>query len=81
MNVLDHAHRVGVEPQGPERAWYVVPEEAVIGEGPRQPRRVLAAYGGVFIVDSLAWGMAFDDFRPDRYDISMTSRAARYCGG
>jgi small multidrug resistance family-3 protein len=32
--------------------------------------RVLAAYGGVFIVGSLAWGMAFDGFRPDRYDIA-----------
>lgn len=31
--------------------------------------RVLAAYGGVFIVGSLAWGMAFDGFTPDRYDI------------
>ena len=32
--------------------------------------RVLAAYGGVFIVGSLLWGMIFDDFRPDRYDIA-----------
>lgn len=31
--------------------------------------RVLAAYGGVFIVGSLAWAMAFDDFSPDRYDV------------
>ena len=31
--------------------------------------RVLAAYGGVFIVGSLAWGVAFDGFRPDRYDL------------
>lgn len=31
--------------------------------------RVLAAYGGVFIVGSIAWGMAFDDFRPDRFDL------------
>jgi small multidrug resistance family-3 protein len=30
--------------------------------------RVLAAYGGVFIVGSIAWGVAFDSFRPDRYD-------------
>lgn len=30
--------------------------------------RVLAAYGGIFIVGSLAWGMAFDGFRPDRAD-------------
>ena len=32
--------------------------------------RVLAAYGGVFIVGSLLWGVAFDGFRPDRYDIA-----------
>ena len=31
--------------------------------------RVLAAYGGVFIVGSLVWGMVFDGFRPDRYDL------------
>jgi small multidrug resistance family-3 protein len=31
--------------------------------------RVLAAYGGVFIVGSMAWGMAFDGFQPDRYDV------------
>lgn len=32
--------------------------------------RVLVAYGGVFIVGSLLWGMAFDGFRPDRYDVA-----------
>jgi small multidrug resistance family-3 protein len=32
--------------------------------------RVLAAYGGVFIVGSLLWGMAFDGFSPDRYDVA-----------
>ena len=32
--------------------------------------RVLAAYGGVFIIGSLAWGIAFDGFRPDRYDFT-----------
>jgi small multidrug resistance family-3 protein len=31
--------------------------------------RVLAAYGGVFIAGSLAWGVAFDGFRPDRWDV------------
>ena len=31
--------------------------------------RVLAAYGGVFIVGSLVWGVVFDGFRPDRYDL------------
>jgi small multidrug resistance family-3 protein len=28
--------------------------------------RILAAYGGVFVAGSLAWGMAFDGFRPER---------------
>jgi small multidrug resistance family-3 protein len=32
--------------------------------------RILAAYGGVFVAASLAWGMAFDGFRPDRYDVA-----------
>ena len=32
--------------------------------------RILAAYGGVFVAGSLAWGMALDGFRPDRYDIA-----------
>lgn len=31
--------------------------------------RILAAYGGVFVAGSLAWGMALDGFRPDRYDV------------
>ena len=31
--------------------------------------RILAAYGGIFIAGSLAWGMVVDGFRPDRYDI------------
>ncbi|MGH8825003.1 MAG: YnfA family protein [Jiangellaceae bacterium] len=31
--------------------------------------RILAAYGGVFVAGSLAWGIAVDGFRPDRYDI------------
>src|ERR671913_2453446 len=31
--------------------------------------RVLAAYGGVFIVGSLVWGVALDGFKPDRYDL------------
>ena len=30
---------------------------------------MLAAYGGVFIVGSLLWGMVFDGFRPDRFDL------------
>jgi small multidrug resistance family-3 protein len=31
--------------------------------------RILAAYGGVFVVGSLAWGAAADGFRPDRFDL------------
>lgn len=31
--------------------------------------RILAAYGGIFVAGSLAWGVAFDGFRPDRYDL------------
>ncbi|MEW6717035.1 MAG: YnfA family protein [Chloroflexota bacterium] len=31
--------------------------------------RVYAAYGGIFIVLSILWGMVFDGWRPDRYDL------------
>ncbi len=31
--------------------------------------RVLAAYGGVFIVGSLLWAAVADGFRPDRWDV------------
>ncbi|MGK5545030.1 YnfA family protein [Streptomyces sp. URMC 127] len=31
--------------------------------------RILAAYGGIFVAGSLAWGMAADGYRPDRYDV------------
>ncbi len=31
--------------------------------------RIYAAYGGVFIVLALAWGVLVDEFRPDRYDL------------
>lgn len=31
--------------------------------------RVLAAYGGVFIVGSLLWGIILDGFRPDGWDL------------
>ena len=30
--------------------------------------RVLAAYGGIFVAGSLAWGIVMDGFKPDRYD-------------
>ncbi|KUH39803.1 MULTISPECIES: YnfA family protein [Streptomyces] len=32
--------------------------------------RVLAAYGGVFVAGSIAWGMVADGYRPDRYDVT-----------
>ena len=32
--------------------------------------RILAAYGGIFVAGSLAWGVVFDGFRPDRYDVT-----------
>lgn len=32
--------------------------------------RILAAYGGVFVAGCLAWGMAFDGFEPDRWDLA-----------
>lgn len=31
--------------------------------------RVLAAYGGVFVAGSLAWGVVVDGYRPDRADV------------
>ncbi|MGI9048308.1 MAG: YnfA family protein [Rubrobacteraceae bacterium] len=31
--------------------------------------RVYAAYGGIFIVMALGWGIVVDGFRPDRYDL------------
>ena len=31
--------------------------------------RVLAAYGGVFVAGSLAWGVVMDGYRPDRFDL------------
>ena len=35
--------------------------------------RILAAYGGVFVAGSLAWGMLVDGFRPDRWDVIGSS--------
>ena len=37
--------------------------------------RVYAAYGGIFIVLSILWGMVIDRWRPDRYDIIGASVA------
>jgi len=31
--------------------------------------RILAAYGGIFVAGSLAWGIIADGFKPDRYDV------------
>jgi small multidrug resistance family-3 protein len=31
--------------------------------------RILAAYGGVFVVGSLLWGVVADGFRPDRWGV------------
>src|SRR5215213_9853100 len=32
--------------------------------------RILAAYGGVFVAGSLAWGRVVDNYRPDRFDLT-----------
>lgn len=31
--------------------------------------RVLAAYGGVFVIGSMFWAVVFDGFKPDRFDL------------
>lgn len=31
--------------------------------------RILAAYGGVFVAGSIAWGAVADGYRPDRFDV------------
>jgi small multidrug resistance family-3 protein len=31
--------------------------------------RIYAAYGGIFILSSIVWGMVVDKKRPDRYEI------------
>jgi small multidrug resistance family-3 protein len=31
--------------------------------------RILAAYGGIFVAGSLAWGVLVDGFKPDRFDL------------
>jgi small multidrug resistance family-3 protein len=37
--------------------------------------RVYAAYGGIFILLSILWGMVFDRWKPDRYDVLGTAIA------
>ena len=32
--------------------------------------RLSLMLGGVFVAGSIAWGMALDGFRPDRYDVT-----------
>ena len=43
--------------------------------------RILAAYGGVFVVGSLVWGMALDGFKPDRYDVCRRTPVPARRGG
>ena len=31
--------------------------------------RVYAAYGGIFVVLAILWGMVFDGWKPDRFDL------------
>lgn len=31
--------------------------------------RILAAYGGIFVAGSLAWGVVVDGVHPDRFDL------------
>ena len=64
-------------------ALFIVAAVAEIGgawliwQGAREHRGVawigagivaLAAYGGIFVAGSLAWGIVMDGFKPDRYD-------------
>src|SRR4051812_25533379 len=39
--------------------------------------RILAAYGGIFVAGSLAWGVAIDGFEPDRFDLIGAGRSPR----
>jgi small multidrug resistance family-3 protein len=36
---------------------------------PAQFGRVYAAYGGIFIISSILWGMLIDRKKPDRYEV------------
>jgi small multidrug resistance family-3 protein len=62
---VDASQRCGRPPVGGAEYGVVAAFQPSHGFG-----RVLAAYGGVFIVGSLLWGVAFDGFRPDRGDIA-----------
>jgi small multidrug resistance family-3 protein len=48
----------------PGRVWFI----ATFQDDPIFAR-ILAAYGGIFVAGSLAWGVVMDGFRPDRYDL------------
>jgi small multidrug resistance family-3 protein len=37
--------------------------------------RIYAAYGGIFILISIIWGVVIDRWRPDRYDLIGASIA------
>ena len=43
--------------------------------------RILAAYGGIFVAGSLAWGVVVDGFRPDRWDLLGRRDLPRRRGG
>jgi small multidrug resistance family-3 protein len=43
---------------------------SIAAQQPGQFGRVLAAYGGVFVIGSLLWAVAFDRFRPSPYDLA-----------
>jgi small multidrug resistance family-3 protein len=36
---------------------------------PSHFHRIYAAYGGIFILSSIVWGMVVDKKRPDKYEI------------
>ncbi len=42
---------------------------------PAEFGRVYAAYGGIFIITSILWGMVVDKKRPDKYEIIGSSVA------
>jgi hypothetical protein len=44
------------------------PEDAAMFAPAFHFGRILAAYGGIFVAGSLAWGMIVDKFQPDRWD-------------
>ena len=57
--------------------WFVAPGVAALLlyalvqtlQPSNQYGRVFAAYAAVFLVGAIVWGMVFDRFKPDRFDI------------